>query len=69
MSFYCDATTAFVDVQGFIVADRMVAKEFATMRNTSIAHRVFAPPKPWDNLTVAEQRQATWLRRNHHGLR
>lgn len=65
----CDVPV-FVDLQGFIVRDKFVAKEIAVLiGGKSLTHRVFRPPMSWDLLNVREKSQAGWLINNHHRLR
>jgi len=59
----------FVDLQGFIVDETFVVKEFAALREAHIlSHYIFASPYPWDLFTKFERSCASWLIANHHGL-
>ncbi|KMQ83885.1 hypothetical protein RF55_7568 [Lasius niger] len=59
----------FVDLQGFIINNRLIVKEVAVLRRgTVLAHYIFRSPVPWHLLTKSEKSQALWLRVNHHGL-
>ncbi|XP_072744126.1 uncharacterized protein [Anoplolepis gracilipes] len=59
----------FVDLQGFIVSNKFIAKEVAVLRRgTVLAHYIFRSPIPWHLLTKSEKCQASWLMANHHGL-
>ena len=59
----------FVDLQGFVVSNKFIAKEVAVLRRgTVLAHYIFRSPIPWHLLTKSEKCQALWLMANHHGL-
>ena len=70
---------AIVDLQGFNNESEFVAKEIAIQANsnndktttttTTISHWMFEPPYFWNRLKSCEHRQASWLAKNHHGLR
>lgn len=62
--------STFVDVQGFKIADnKFIVKEVAILIDGNrIAHYIFKPPFDWAFLPCECKRQATWLRKNHHGL-
>jgi len=60
----------FVDLQGFIINKRFIVKEAAVLKNGSVlCHYIFKSPVPWHELTRSEKSQASWVIRNHHGLR
>ncbi|XP_071570755.1 uncharacterized protein [Temnothorax nylanderi] len=60
----------FVDLQGFVVGMKFVVKEAAVLRNgTVLAHYIFTCPMPWNLFTKSDKSCASWLIRNHHGLR
>jgi len=60
----------FVDLQGFIVGETFVVKEFAVLREGYIlSHYIFGRPYPWDRLPKSERSRASWLTAKHHGLR
>lgn len=60
----------FVDLQGFVVNEKFVAKEVAVLRNgAELTHHIFRPPMSWDLLTRAEKSRACWLTSNHHQLK
>jgi hypothetical protein len=63
--------TIFVDLQGFLVGERFIAKEVAVLRNETreLTHHVFCAPMEWDLLTSAEKAKASSQIANHHGLR
>jgi len=56
-----------VDLQGFIVDEIFVVKEFA-LREGHLSHYIFASPYPWDLLTKSERSCASWLIANHESL-
>ncbi|KYN03416.1 hypothetical protein ALC62_05734 [Cyphomyrmex costatus] len=59
----------FVDLQGFIVGKKFVAKEVAVLREgTILSHYIFTCPIPWNYLTKSEKHCASWLGAYHHGL-
>ncbi|XP_072743963.1 uncharacterized protein [Anoplolepis gracilipes] len=59
----------FVDLQGFVVSNKFIAKEVAVLRRgTVLAHYIFRSPIPWHLLTKSEKCQASWLMANHYGL-
>jgi len=61
--------STFMDLQGFIVNETFVVKEFAALREGHIlSHYIFASPYPWDIFTKSERSCASWLIANHHGL-
>ncbi|XP_071653221.1 uncharacterized protein [Temnothorax longispinosus] len=58
----------FVDLQGFLVGMKFVVKE--VLRKGCVpTHHIFTYPMPWNLLTKSDKSCATWLIRNHHGLR
>ncbi|XP_071640900.1 uncharacterized protein [Temnothorax longispinosus] len=60
----------FVDLQGFLVGMKFVVKEVAVLRKGCVlTHHIFNYPMPWNLLTKSDKSCATWLIRNHHGLR
>ncbi|XP_077275280.1 uncharacterized protein LOC143904455 [Temnothorax americanus] len=60
----------FVDLQGFVVGMKFVVKEAAVLKNGAVlAHYIFTCPMPWNLLTKSDKSCASWLIRNHHGLR
>ncbi|XP_071652399.1 uncharacterized protein [Temnothorax longispinosus] len=60
----------FVDLQGFLVGMKFVVKEVAVLRKGCVlTHHIFTYPMPWNLLTKSDKSCATWLIRNHHGLR
>ena len=59
----------FVDLQGFIVDERFVAKEIAVLRKGTKLTHIFRAPMSWDLLTKTEKSRARWLTSNHHGLK
>ncbi|XP_024893686.1 matrix metalloproteinase-2-like [Temnothorax curvispinosus] len=71
MATAATTTTIFVDLQGFTVSDRFVAKEMAVLRSETrvLPHHVFRAPMSWNLLTSSEKARASWLIANHHGLR
>ncbi|KYM98822.1 hypothetical protein ALC62_10452, partial [Cyphomyrmex costatus] len=59
----------FVDLQGFIVGKKFIAKEVAMLREgTILSHYIFTCPIPWNYLTKSEKYCASWLGAYHHGL-
>lgn len=59
----------FVDLQGFVVRESFVVKEFGILKNgQEIAHYVFRPPVPWRTLSQGDKRCARWLMEKHHRL-
>ncbi|KYN03591.1 hypothetical protein ALC62_05555, partial [Cyphomyrmex costatus] len=61
--------TTFVDLQGFIVGKKFIAKEVAVLREgTILSHYIFTCPIPWNYLTKSEKYCASWLGAYHHGL-
>lgn len=60
----------FVDLQGFLVEKRFVAKEVAVLRRgTVLSHYIFESPLPWKCLTRSDRSCASWLIVYHHGLK
>jgi len=60
----------FVDLQGFIVGEIFVVKEFAVLREGHVlSHYIFGCSYPWDLLSKLERSCASWLIAKHHGLR
>lgn len=59
----------FVDLQGFIVNEKFIVKEFAVLKhNCELTHLVFKQAMDWNLLTKAERSRACWLTANHHGF-
>ncbi|XP_077255646.1 uncharacterized protein LOC143893806 [Temnothorax americanus] len=64
------SVSTFVDLQGFLVGMKFVVKEVAVLRKGCVlTHHIFNYPMPWNLLTKSDKSCATWLIRNHHGLR
>ncbi|XP_077280113.1 uncharacterized protein LOC143907304 [Temnothorax americanus] len=60
----------FVDLQGFLVGMKFIVKKVAVLRKGCVlTHHIFNYPMPWNLLTKSDKSCATWLIRNHHGLR
>ncbi|XP_077258527.1 uncharacterized protein LOC143895348 [Temnothorax americanus] len=60
----------FVNLQRFLVGMKFVVKEVAVLRKGCVlTHHIFNYPMPWNLLTKSDKSCATWLIRNHHGLR
>ena len=60
----------FVDLQGFIVDGRFVAKEVAILRQgTILSHYIFESPMPPFLLSISDKSSLRWLTTKHHGLR
>ena len=64
------AVPTFVDLQGFIVDGRFVAKEVAVLRKgTILSHYIFGSSTPQYLLTKSDKSSIRWLVAKHHGLR
>jgi len=58
-----------MDLQGFIIDKLFFVKEVAILRKGYVlSHYFFVSPVPWSVLTKSDQRQVSWVIRNHHGL-
>lgn len=61
---------AIVDIQLFKVDDEQyIIKELAVIQNKKIAHFIFKPPYPFENLALKYKKQAKWLMRYHHCIK
>lgn len=61
---------AIVDMQLFKVDDQQfIIKELAVIKNKKVAHCVFKPPFPFEELSLKYKKQAKWLMRNHHCIK
>lgn len=62
--------TIFVDLQGFVVEESFRIKEIAVLRHgRELLHHIFGPSVSWSLLSAEDRSRATWLVRNHHGLK
>jgi len=59
----------FVDLQGFIVDETFVVKEFAVLREGHVlSHYILGNSYPWVLLSKSERSCVSWLIAKHHGL-
>lgn len=59
----------FVDMQGFLINEQFIVKEFAVLQGgCKLTHLIFKQAMDWNLLTQKERSRACWVTANHHGL-